>query len=196
MLDPVLKPYLDSTLGKLASPVASMGLSPTLISVIGFVFGLCGCFTVAMGNYLSGLVLILMGRVIDGLAARTQETGTEFSNYLRITLEWILYAAFVFFFVLSQIEHSTGAVFLLFTYVMIAVTALSYKVIAAKNGRMDDEISDGFFHPARLVERTEILIFMILCCLAPAFFSGFAMLFGLLALVTAGGWIFKARQNF
>lgn len=195
MLDPIVKPFLDPILEKIATPLSKMGFGPTSLSVIGFAFALSGCFTIAMQNYIAGLVLILIGRVIDAGAVRTP-AASDFTDYLRITLEWIFYAAFVFFFALSATNHYMAASFLLFTYVMIAVTILSYKVIAAKRGQIDDESALALLHPARLVERSEILIFIALCSLMPGLFSALALLFGFLTLVTAGGWIFKARQNF
>lgn len=194
MLDLILKPHFDKILEKAAQPLSGFG--PTTMTVFGFFFGLCGCFTISMGNYEAGLVLFLIGRLIDAIAARTPSPYGDFADYLRITLEWVLYAAFVFFFVLSQATHSTGAVFLLLGYLTLAISALSYKVIAAKRGQIDDETALGMFHPSRLIERTEILFFMVLSCLFPPYFSALAMVFGLLTLVTAGGWIFKARQNF
>jgi hypothetical protein len=194
MLDSLIKPHLDKVLEKAGAPLSGFG--PTTMTIVGFFFGLSGCFTIGMGNYTAGLILFFAGRMIDAIAARTPSLNADFADYLRVTLEWVLYAAFVFFFVLSQVNHSTGAVFLLLGYIMLAVSALAYKVIAAKRGQVDDETSLALFHPSRLVERTEILVFTVLCCLFPVYFSALAMLFGFLLLVTACGWIFKAKQNF
>lgn len=195
MLDSLVKPYLDPLLDKTAGPLANTGLNPVYVMIFAFVLGLCGFFTVAMGSYGLGLALILIARFVDAISARGASIGDDLSDYLRISLEWILYAAFVFFFALSATTHYMAASFLLFGYVMLSVSALAYKVIVAKHGRSDDETSLSIFHPARLVERSEILIFMVLSCLMPTFFSALAVLFGLLVLITAGGWMLKARQT-
>lgn len=194
MLDSFLKPHTDKVLDKLAAALPGNAIGSFPI-ILGFVLSLCGCFTIAMGNYVVGLILFLIGRVVDAAAGRAGSSG-DFTDYLRITLEWILYAGFVFFFALSATTHYMAATILLFGYVTLAVSALAYKVIAAKRGQIDDEAAMLLFHPARLVERTEILAFIVISCLIPAAFSAFAMLFALLVIVTAGGWIFKARQNF
>lgn len=196
MLDSYARPYIDPILEKISAPVARTGLTPAVFFIFAFAVSLSGCFTVAMGNYSAGLILILLGRVIDAIGARVPGAGTDFDHYLRIVLEWVFYAGFVFFFALGWTTNYMAASFMLLAYAALAVTALAYKVIAAKRGQIDDEAAFAIFHPARLVERSEILIFMILSCLIPSFFSGFSMLFGLMALVTAGGWVFKARQNF
>jgi hypothetical protein len=195
MLDSLVKPFLDPILEKTAAPLARTGLKPILVTVFAFVLGLCGFFTVAMGAYMLGLTLILIARFIDGVAARAATISDDFSDYLRISLEWILYAAFVFFFALTEKEPYMASAFLLFSYVTLSISALAYKVIVAKYARTDDETALPIFHPARYVERSEILIFMVLACLAPAFFSALAVLFGMLVLLTAGGWILKARQT-
>lgn len=195
MLDSLVKPYLEPVLEKVAEPLSRTALKPIVITVFAFVLGLCGFFTVAMGSYMLGLILILIARFFDGVAARAATIGDDFSDYLRVSLEWILYAAFVFFFALTESQPYMASAFLLFSYVMLSVSALSYKVIVAKHNRIDDESALPIFHPARLVERSEILIFMAIACLMPSFFSALAVLFGLLVLITAAGWIIKAHQT-
>ncbi len=179
MLDSLLRPHVAPIIDKIAIKTSQSGLTANQLTLIGFGFGFTGCFLVGMQLYLVGLLLILIGLFFDGLdGAVARIVGqTELGIFLDMISGVILFAIFPFFFMLSAPEHGMAVGILLLSYLLMAVANLSYDFFAMRKGAP----------PAKggLVEMTEIVIFMILCCLFPLYFSAFAALFALACLTTS-----------
>lgn len=201
MLDSTLKPLIDPYLNKTANTLATIGIGPNQITLYGFIVGLVGCVAIGLQSYVFGLFLILLNRLADGLdgaVARSDfvedsaQSGEEeikevkktvrrkFGAYLDVILDMVLFGAFVFMFALGQPDHALTAGFLLFSFIGLFATSLGGYLIDR-----DPSANKAFFHPAKLIEDTEITIFIILVSLNPAAFSALAVLFGILCWVTA-----------
>ena len=179
MLDSLIRPRLVSPLDNMAAKVLQSGLNANKLTAIGFLFGFAGCFLVGMQIYPVALVLILIALFFDGLdgAVARASGATELGAYLDMMSGVTLFAMFPFFFMLSETEHAMAAAILLFTYLLMGMANLSYDYFAVKRNAP----------PAKsgIVETSEIVIFMVLCCVYPAGFSFFAAALALMSLAAA-----------
>ncbi len=199
MLDSMIRPYITPSLDKLAEKVDSYHIPANLITLAGLGIGLVGCFFIAVQSYFFGLILILLGRLFDGLdgAVARRKGPTDFGAYLDIVCDFIFYAAFVFFFVMALPNHYLAGLFLLFSYIGTAASFLAYAIIAEKRGLSTEANGPkSFFHATGLAEGTETIAFMALACLFPVYFSVFAFLFGILCWITTVGRIMQAWRTF
>jgi phosphatidylglycerophosphate synthase len=197
VFDSSLRTTIDPYLNKLADQLGKIGVKPNHISVYGFVVGIVGCIAIGMASYMFGLFLILLNRLCDGVdgavARYNQEQGEKpnaYGAYLDTVLEMLLFGAFVFLFVLGQPHHATGGVFILFSFLGLFTTSLGSYVVGNNN------IKRPFYHPVNLVQRTEIVGFIILSCFYPDAFSAIAVLFGVLCWFTTISRIWFAYRDF
>lgn len=190
MFDSIIKNTLDSTLRKTADKLnTAAGIGPNQITIYGFVIGLVGCIAIGLQSYMLGLFLILLNRLADGLDGTvsrfdTHEEGTmkgPFGTYLDIILNMVFFGAFVFLFALSAPEQSIGAAFLLFSLIGLFATDLGDYMFSEENIRSER----SFVHPTRLVECTEITLFIAFVCFYPETFSAMAVILGMMCWVTA-----------
>lgn len=189
MLDAIARPYIAPSLDKVAEKIETLNIPVNIITLGALGVGLIGCFFVAIHSYMFGLIFIVGSRVlagVDGAIAR-RTGGSDFGAYLDRVCDYIFYAAFVFFFVLTSQTHYLAGLFLIFAYVGMAVSHLVHLGIAEKRGRSAP--SGG------LIGHSEIIIFMVLACLFPASFSAMAFLFGLLCFGTIVMNMMQAWRN-
>lgn len=178
MLDSLIRPYITPSLDKAAEKIDQYGIPASLITLAGFGLGLVGCFFIAIQSYLFGLIFIAANRLADGLdgAVARRRGPTDFGTYLDLVCDGVIYAAFVFFFVIVQEVHQMAGLFLLLSYAGLSASFLAHALIVYKNGL--DTVPGG------LVEDTEIMLFMVAACLFPAAFSAIAFLFALLCWIS------------
>lgn len=197
MLDTYVRPLADSPLSQLVPKVAQSGLSANQLTIIGFFIGIVTCGFLAMEQYAVGLILLVINRLFDALdgAVARLTAPTDFGRYIDIVLNTVFHAAFVFAFVLgaSEYNHEGAGLFLMFSYIGLTCSALAYSLVAERTGHQD---SLSPFHPASLVGGTETFIFMALCCLSPANFSMFALVFAILCWITVTGRFTLAAKTF
>lgn len=187
MFDSAIRPKIDPILNKLAAKLGEIGIGPNQITFYGFVIGIVGCIAIGLQSYIFGLFLLLLNRLADGLDGAVarfkindEDKQSQFGAYLDIILDMILFGAFILLFVLSQPYQASAAVFLMFSFIGLFATSLGAYMV----GLNDATQERSFLHPTRLVEGTEIIIFMIFICLYPHAFSAIAVLFGVLCWVT------------
>jgi len=190
MFDSAIKNTLDPILQKTAEKLdTAVGISSNQITIYGFILGLVGCVAVGLQSYMIGLFLLMLNRLGDGLDGTVSrfdnhEAGTmkgPFGTYLDIILNMITFGAFAFLFTLSDPEQSGAAAFLLFSFIALFATELGDYMFSEENQRSER----SFLHPTRLVECTEIAIFMAFVCFYPTAFSAAAILLGIMCWVTA-----------
>lgn len=176
MLDSLIRPHLVPVMDNMAVKVAESKLTANQITLVGLFLGFLGCFFVGLQLYALGLVLLAIWFFLDGLdgAVARATIQTELGAYWGMMTKVILFAAFPFFFALSQTEHSLAAASLLFSYVLMGMTNLAYDFFALKKGAA--EARRG------IVENGEIMVFMVICCIYPDGFSAFAAFMALLNL--------------
>ena len=189
MLDTMLRPTVEPHLNKIAAKCFELGIGPNQITFYGFAIGLVGCVAIGLQSYFFGLLLILLNRLADGLDGavarynKNQEGAKQqspFGEYLDTILDMILFSAFIFLFVLGQPHQASAAIFLMFSFVGLFITYLGSYIVKAKTKQSEKP----FFHPTRMIEDTEIVLFIILACLYTEAFSAIAVLFGIVCWFT------------
>lgn len=199
MLDSLIRPHIDPFLNKAAEAIEPYNIPANLLTLAGFAIGLVGCFFIAVQAYIPGLILILINRVMDGLdgAVARKQGPSDFGAYIDIVSDMVFYAAFVFFFVMTQSTWHLAGLFLIFSYMGTGASFLAYAIIAEKRSlRTARNGKKSFFHMSGLAEGSETILFMVIVCLAPGFFAPLAFLFGLMCWITTIGRCMDAWRTF
>lgn len=186
MLDSYARPVASPFFDKAAAKLLSFNLNATHVTLIGLMVGFTGLFAVALGAYIPGLVLLLANRFLDGadgaVARATQIT--RFGAFLDRASRWIVHAGFVLFFSMSLADQSLASIILLFTYMLLAVSATD-----------NDAAAKPAYALSGIVGETEMIAFMVLACLFPQNFAGIAALFALLCAITGIARLFNAAKT-
>jgi len=200
MFDAYLRPLIDPPLNRFASMIAGTDVSANAITVIGFLIGIGGAAAIAFDQLVVGIVLILLNRVLDGLdgALARRRGPTDFGGYLDITLDFIFYSSIPFAFaVLDPVGNGLAAAFVIFSFIGTGASFLAYAILAAKrNVSTDIRGKKSFYHLGGLTEGTETILFLLLCCLLPEYFTVLAFGFGALCWITTAVRIAAAKATF
>ena len=154
----------------------------------GFAIGLAAALAIALGGYATGLLLMLVSRICDGLdgaLARLTEP-TDRGAFFDIACDFIFYGSIPLgFAVANPAEHALPAAVLLAAFIGTGSSFLAYAVFAERRGlSSEDYPSKGIFYLGGLTEASETLICFSLMCLFPAWFPVFAYAFAILCAFT------------
>ena len=146
------------------------------------------CLAIVFGHFLSGLVLMLLGRTADGLdgaIARVTQP-TDRGAFLDITLDFIFYASLPLAFAIqAPVNRALPAAVLLAAFVGTGASFLAFATLAAKRGMTTAAYPDkSFFFLGGLTEGTETMICFALMCLWPEHFAWWAYGFAALCAMT------------
>lgn len=196
MLDAHLRPFVDRCLNPVGGMLARAGVTANQVSFVGFGLGLGAALAVALGSEIAAVVLIITNRVCDGLdGAVARASGTsDLGAYLDITLDFLFYSAIPFAFAVADPDKALAACFLIFSFVGSSTSFLAFAVLAEKRGESTDiRGHKSFYYLGGLTEGFETILFFVLICLFPDGFWWMALIFGLMAWITAvtrviAGW--------
>ena len=106
-LHPRIKPLLHQCVRVLDKP----GITPDGLTLVGFAIGVLALPFLALGWYLTALVVILLNRLLDGLdGALARRRGlTDAGGFLDISLDFLFYALVPFGFILAAPEQNALA---------------------------------------------------------------------------------------
>lgn len=180
MIDTLLRPRLLPVIDSMAAKTAQSGLTANKLTLMGFGLSLGGCFAVGMQAYAFGLVLLLIGRFLDGIAGSiARQNGiTDFGTVLDIFCDYLVFGAFAFFFSLSATETMLASTLFIFSLLAMGMAYLAHAWILARKNVA--EMPRG-----GLIENGEMIVFIAVCCLFPLFYAAIASLFALLCWTTA-----------
>ena len=199
MLDRLARPLIDPPLQWLARRAIAAGLHANAVTLIGFAIGMGGVALVSVGANRWALAALLLSRVCDGLdgAIARLRGPTDFGGYIDIVSDFIFYAAFVFGFALADPANALWAALLLVSFMGTATSFLAWAILAGKRGlESQAQGKKSFFYSAGLIEGSETIAFLALCCLIPQYFRELAIVFTVLCAVTVAGRIAAARAAF
>ena len=197
MLDRFARPLIDPSLDRLAARLARR-IGADTITLTGFALGLGAMVLVMLGHHLSGLALVLLNRLADGLdgAVARQNGITDLGGYLDITLDFIVYSGLVFAMAVAEPEaNALAAAFLVFSFMGTGSSFLAFAIMAAKRG-LDSRArgTKSLYYLGGLAEGTETILFFVLVLLWPAAFVPLAWLFGIVCWITTASRILLARK--
>ena len=197
MLDARLRPLIDPPLARLAALLVARGISADQVTMAAFATGMGAALAIAFGAPLAGLVLILAGRLGDGLdgAVARRTCKTDRGGYLDIVLDFVFYAAVPLAFAVADPANALAAAFLLASFLANGSAFLAFAVMAEKRGLHTAAQGDkSLFYAMGLVEGTETIAFFCLFCLVPWWFPWLATAMALACLVSATARIVAAYR--
>lgn len=200
MFDGKARVMIDPYLNGFAKTLASYQVKPDQITIFGFLLGIFAAIAIGLNLYLTGLVLILLSRLSDGLdGAVAKITGpSDFGGFLDITLDFAFYGIIpLAFIVASPQENGLSGAVLLFSFYVNGASFLALSILAEKRNLTSDERGPkSFFFTTGLAEATETLAVFVLACLMPQWFYIFAYIFAGICFYTAFSRIIHARHLF
>ncbi|RUM98902.1 CDP-alcohol phosphatidyltransferase family protein [Pseudaminobacter arsenicus] len=200
MLDGWARRHLDPILDAAGSRIATAGISANGVTLAAFAVGIAAAAFIAQGWFLTGLGLLLVSRLGDGLdgAVAKVRGKTDLGGYLDIVLDFTFYGAIPIGFALADpaVNAVAGAV-LVFSFYVNGASFLAYAVMAEKRG-LESEArgAKSLFFTTGLAEATETLAVFVAFCLLPQWFAPIAYGFAALTFYTALSRIVLAARTF
>lgn len=188
MLDRYTIKMIRKPLELMATKIDAMGIKADSITLVGFFWGLCAFIAIAFQCYTVGLFFILANRVFDGLdgAVARRQGISDAGGFLDITLDFIFYSLIPFAFVLAlPVENAVAGAFLIFSFIGTGSSFLAFAILASKR-KIENPVyrSKSLYYIGGLAEGTETIVFLVLLCLLPHYFSALAIGFSLLCWIT------------
>jgi phosphatidylglycerophosphate synthase len=195
MLDKAVQTAIRPLLVRAARGLCRLGVSADALTWTGFVLGLGAAAAIATGGFLTGLVLLLMSRLMDGLdgAVARATQPTDHGGFLDITLDFVFYASIPLAFAFADpAANALAAAVLLASFIGTGSSFLAFAIVAEKRRLHSLAFPDkSFYFLGGLTEATETLIAFVAMCLWPQWFAPIAYGFAALCAITTAlriGW--------
>jgi len=200
MLDRKARKLLDPVLDRIAKILVNAGIRANTVTLVAFAIGLVAFVALANCYYLTGLVLLLVSRIGDGLdgAVARQTKKTDFGGYLDIVLDFAFYGMIPVAFIFANPDQNAlaGAVLIVSFYVTGA-SFLAYAIMAEKHGLVDTQHgSKSLYFTTGLAEATETIVVFVAFCLFPEWFAPIAWTYAAICFYTALSRIIQAKNSF
>lgn len=203
MFDSVLRIAIDPPLNMMARGLAKTPVTGTMLTWLGFFFGLMTCGAVALQYGVTAFILLIINRFCDGLdgaVARARGEASAFGGYLDITLDYLIYAGLPFFAALGLMDQTAflAAGFVIYSFIGSGVSFLAYAIIAAKRDMHDNDHQGkkAFYFASGFMEGAETIVFMAFICLFPHAFEVICYVFGTLCWLTTVARLHMAWRVF
>jgi phosphatidylglycerophosphate synthase len=198
MLDRHARKLIDPPLNHIGAGLAARGFTADGVTLIGLGLGLIAALMIALGASFWALVPLLASRIADGLdgAVARATKKTDFGGYLDIACDFLFYGAIPMAFVLyDPSANGAAGAFLLMSFYFNGTSFLGYAILAEKHGhKTDAQGQKSLYYSNGILEGTETIVFFVILCLLPAYFSPLAWVFGTLCFATATLRIYAAKQ--
>lgn len=200
MIDAHLRKYIDPPTNRLASWFVERGIRADQITLVGFFIGMLAVPALWLGLPLLALAFIVLNRVCDGLdgAVARQTQPTARGGFLDICLDFFFYSAVPFGFALMDpAQNALSACFLIFSFIGTGASFLAFAIFAEKrNISTDIRGKKSLYYLGGLTEGFETIAFLVLVCIFPGAFWWMAIVFGILAWITATTRVVAGWQMF
>ncbi len=195
MLDRAIQQILKPVLSRIACGLVRAGIGADALTFIGFAIGMAAAVAIVLQHFMTGLVLLLLSRLLDGLdgAVARLTQPTDRGGFLDITLDFLFYAAIpLAFAVAAPAQNALPAAVLLASFMGTASSFLAFAIVAAKRELASTEFPDkSFYFLGGLTEATETIAAFVAMCLWPQWFAPIAYGFAALCAITTAlriGW--------
>ncbi len=189
MLDARIRSLIDPPLNAAGRMIARLGIGADEITLAGFVAGMTAAVAIVLGEPLIALVLILIGRIADGLdgAVARASAPTDRGAFLDIALDFIFYGSIPLAFALAdQYRNALPAAVLIASFYANGGAFLAYSAMAAKRGiETSAQGTKSIYYLAGLAEGAETILVFALMCVLPAQFAIIALIFAAMCFVSA-----------
>ncbi|MEW6480966.1 MAG: CDP-alcohol phosphatidyltransferase family protein [Pseudomonadota bacterium] len=199
MLDKAAQTLLRPVMVRSARVLCRLGVTADALSWTGFVLGMGAAVTIASGQFLVGLALLLASRLMDGLdgAVARATQPTDRGGFLDITLDFVFYASIPLAFAVADPDaNALAAAVLLASFIGTGSSFLAFAIVAEKRRLQSLAFPDkSFYFLGGLTEATETLAAFVAMCLWPQWFAEIAYGFAALCVITTAlriGWGYAA----
>ena len=198
MFDARLQPLLRQGFAPLAERLASLGVGADAVTLFGFALGTSAAIAVGLGATTTGLLLLLLNRLADGLdGALARQLGpTDRGAFLDIALDFAVYALFPLGFAFADPAHNAlAAAALIAAFIGTGSSFLAFAAVAAgRNMKAPTFPTKGIYYLGGLTEGTETIVAFAVMGLWPAEFAAIAWTFAALCGITtltrwSQGWV-------
>jgi phosphatidylglycerophosphate synthase len=197
MLDKAVQRALRPAMTRAARALVRLGVGADALTLAGFAIGMAAAAAIAFEEFLPGLALLLLSRLMDGLdgAVARATHPTDRGGFLDITLDFLFYAAIPLAFALADpVANALPAAVLLAAFIGTGSSFLAFAAVAEKRRLQSLAFPEkSFYFLGGLTEATETITAFAAMCLWPQWFApiayGFAALCGItIALRIGWGW--------
>jgi phosphatidylglycerophosphate synthase len=189
MLDARIRPLIDPALNAVGSTLAARSVTANTVTLVGLGIGALAAAAIACGAFWTGLILLLASRIADGLdgAVARASVKTDFGGYLDIACDFLFYGLIPMAFVWHDpLANGAAGAWLLTSFYFNGASFLGYAMLADRNGKSTSaQGQKSLYYSNGILEGTETIVFFVLLCLFPTYFTIGAWLFGGLCFVTA-----------
>lgn len=200
MLDRHARQLIDPPLNYFGTGLATRGFTADGVTLIGLCIGLVAATLIAFGAPGWALIPLLASRIADGLdgAIARATRKTDFGGYLDIAADFLFYGTIPLAFVLHDpAGNGAAGAFLLASFYFNGTSFLGYAILAEKHGhKTQAQGQKSLYYSNGILEGTETIVFFVLLCLLPSYFSFMAWVFGSLCFATAALRIYAAKRTF
>lgn len=200
MLDRYMRRWIDPPLNLAGAGIARTGLSANAVTLLGLALGLFAAVLIGFGLPMAAILPLLLSRLADGLdgavARATQKT--DFGGYLDIAADFLFYGAVPFaFVVMDPAANGLAGAFLLTSFYFNGTSFLGYAILAEKNDlKTSAQGQKSLYYSNGILEGTETILFFLLLCLLPQYFSLLAWIFGIACFATGTLRVYGAYHTF
>ena len=188
MIDRHLLPVQNAVLAPMAYALVVRGAEADRLTLLGFGAGALAATCLALGWEWSGLLLILMNRILDGLDGEVARLNgpSDRGAFLDMTCDFLFYALVPLGFALADPgQNALAAAVLIASFVGTGSSFLAFAAIAAKRGLSTDAYRmKGVYYIGGLTEGAETVAVFVAMCLWPGQFAPLAYGFSALCLIT------------
>lgn len=200
MFDGSARKLIDPVLMRIAGGLKQAGATPDQITIAGFVLGGAAAIAIASHWFVTGLVLLLVSRLADGLdgsLAKLTKT-SDFGGYLDIVLDFAFYGMIPLAFIFADpANNALAGATLVFSFYVNGASFLAYASVAEKRKLTSNARgTKSIYFTTGLAEATETLGIFILACLFPSWFPLLAWIFAGICFYTAFARILQAKAEF
>ena len=189
MLDRAAYQLFSPLMERMARVCVRHGIGADSLTLGGFGLGLAGAVAIALNAYLTGLLLICLSRLcdgVDGSVARLTQP-TDRGAFLDTALDFLFYATVPLAFAWANpATNALPAAVLLCALIGSSSSYLAFAILATKRGLPSLSYpGNSFYFLGCLTETTETLGVFICMCLWPVLFPALAYTFAAATLLTS-----------
>ena len=194
MFDIWLRRQIDPALNRIGGGLAKVGISANSVTLAGAVVGVGAAGSIAYGHWLTGLALIALNRLLDGLdgAVARHAKPTAWGGYLDSLADNIFYIAVPLGFASANPANVWPALLLVSSFILTAVSFLALAAILA--GRNMGHSQKALTYTTGFMEGGETIAAFVLMCVFPHQFAVISIVYAGLCIITVGQRLWLAHR--
>ena len=183
MLDKYFSNHLYPILIIVAKLFIKFGFKANHITILGLIFSFLSFLLVIDHQYIFGLVVFLISRLMDGIDGiiANNTTKTDFGGFLDIVCDLISYSIIPLAFILTNNSNAIFGSILLASFFGTSSTFLAIAIFESKR-KFSLNSNKSFYHVGGIVGSTQTIVFLSLMFVFPKYFNEIALIFSILCM--------------